>query len=125
MRRALKDRTITFTVEDGCLVRTVTGSDRTYQHRCSLEVYEAVAHALEETPVDGEGVTCVALAEQEQVPFTQADLAVAFLLDRGIVDRRHRRNYPVGTSVHLDAMIEWHALAEQGRQHLNPITKGT
>ncbi len=31
----------------------------------------------------------------------------------GIIDRRHRRNYPASAGVHLDAMAEWHALGEE------------
>jgi hypothetical protein len=53
------------------------------------------------------------IARAEDLRFTQVDVAFAFLHERGIIDRRHRRNYPASSSVHLDAMIEWHALREE------------
>jgi hypothetical protein len=114
MRTNLRNRDITFRHEDGCLVRTVTGSDgRTYTHRCSLEVFEKVAWVIEETPADGQGVAINDIRIGENVAHTQVDVALAFLNERGIIDRRHRRNYPASTSVHLDAMVEWHALREE------------
>ncbi len=111
MRRNIRDRQITFNHQDGCLVRTVTGDDgRNYTHRCELEVFEKVAYAMEETLSEGEGTTMPVIVAAEDLPFTQVDVALAFLHERGIIDRRHRRNYPATTSVHLDAMVEWHAL---------------
>ena len=119
MRRSIRDRNITFRHEDGCLVRTVAGppmSDgavRTYTHRCELAVFEQVAWVLEETPAEGNGVAINEIAGTENLPHTQVDVTLAFLHERGIIDRRHRRNYPATASVHLDAMIEWHALREE------------
>lgn len=114
MRRSIRNRNITFRHEDGCLVRTVAGADgRTYTHRCSLDVFEKVAWLLEETPAEGNGVAIGEIAKTENLPHTQVDVTLAFLHERGIIDRRHRRNYPASTSVHLDAMIEWHALREE------------
>ncbi|MDZ4689076.1 MAG: hypothetical protein SH850_28715 [Planctomycetaceae bacterium] len=119
MRRNIRDRQITFNHQDGCLVRTVTGAPnvtgavRIYTHRCELEVFEKVAHAMEETPAEGEGTTMPAIVAAENLPFTQVDVALAFLHERGIVERRHRRNYPASRNVHLDAMVEWHALREE------------
>jgi hypothetical protein len=40
-------------------------------------------------------------------------VALAFLYERGIIDRRHRRNDPASCSVRLHAMIEWHALRQK------------
>ncbi|MCC7350200.1 MAG: hypothetical protein IT446_06490 [Phycisphaerales bacterium] len=114
MRRSIRDRDITFRHEDGCLVRTVAGADgRTYTHRCSLEVFEKVAWVLEETPAEGNGVAINEIAAEHDLPHTQVDVTQAFLQERGIIDRRHRRNYPASDSVHLDAMVEWHALREE------------
>lgn len=114
MRRSIRDRRITFRHEDGCLVRTVTGADgRSYTHRCELAVYERVAWAIQETPAEGRGITLAEIAAAEDVPHTQVDVTLAFLHERGIIDRRHRRNYPASDSAHLDAMIEWHALREK------------
>jgi DNA-binding transcriptional ArsR family regulator len=114
MRKNIGDRDIAFRHEDGCLVRTVTGSDgRTYTHRCSMEVFEKVAWILEETPAEGNGIAIGEIAAAGNLPHTQVDVTLAFLYERGIIDRRHRRNYPASTSVHLDAMVEWHALREE------------
>jgi hypothetical protein len=96
------------------LIRTVTGGDgRTYTHRCSLDVFEKVAWALEETPAEGGGIAINEIAAAENLPHTHVDVTLAFLHERGIIQRRHRRNYPASTSVHLDAMVEWHALREE------------
>jgi hypothetical protein len=114
MRRNIRDRDISFRHEDGCLVRTVAGADgRTYTQRCSLEVFEKVAWVLEETPAEGRGVAIGEIAAAENLPHTQVDVTLAFFYERGIIDRRHRRNFPASTSVHLDAMVEWHALREE------------
>jgi hypothetical protein len=114
MRRSIPNRDITFRHEDGCLVRTVAGADgRTYTHRCSLDVFEKVAWVLEETPAEGNGIAIGQIASAQNLPHTQVDVTLAFLHERGIIDRRHRRNYPASTSVHLDAMVEWHALREE------------
>jgi predicted transcriptional regulator len=53
------------------------------------------------------------IARQEGLAFTQVNVALEFLKERGIVDVRHRRCYPGTRDVHLDAMIEFHALAEE------------
>jgi hypothetical protein len=112
MQTNLPQRDVRFFVEDGCLVRTVTGADgRNYTHRCELKAFETVAHAIEETPAQGDGTTLTVISRQEQLPFTQVNVALEFLKERGIVDVRHRRCYPGTRSVHLDAMVEFHALA--------------
>lgn len=114
MRRNIRNRNITFRHEDGCLVRTVAGADgRTYTHRCCLEVFEKVAWLLDTTPHEGAGVAIGEIAHAENLPHTQVDVTLAFLHERSITDRRHRRNYPATDSVHLDAMVEWHALREE------------
>jgi len=109
-----QQRDVRFTVVDGYLVRTVTFADgRKYQHRCAPAACEQVAHAVEETPAEGEGTVLETIARKEELPFTQANVALEFLKERGLVDVRHRRCYPATESVHLDAMVEFHALAEQ------------
>ena len=108
-----QQRDVRFEVADGHLVRTVAFPDgRRYVHRCGKEAYETVAHAIEETPAEGKGTSLEAIARQEDLPFTQANVALEFLKERGIVEVRHRRCYPATRSVHLDAMVEFHALAE-------------
>jgi hypothetical protein len=112
----LKNRDVRFYIEDGCLVRTVTadaGDGRTYTHRCTKAAFETVAHAIAETPTEGEGISLMQIARQENVAFTQVNVALEFLKERGIVDVRHRRCYPSTRDVHLDAMVEFHALAEE------------
>ena len=53
MKKNLPNRDVTYTVLDGCLVRTTTGGDgRAYTQRCSRAVYEAVAYAINETPAE-------------------------------------------------------------------------
>mgnify|MGYP005843741937 CR=1 FL=1 len=114
MRRNIRNRNITFRHEDGCLVRTVSGPDgRTYVHRCCLAVFERVAWVLQNAPAQGRGLAIGEIGRAEDLPHTQVDVALAFLHERGIVDRRHRRSYPASQSVHLDAMVEWHALREE------------
>ena len=117
MRRFFRNRDITFLHEDDCLVRTVSGADgRSYTHRCELPVYEQVAWHLEQTPAEGRGTTLSEIVSTQGVPFTQADVTLSFLGERGIVDRRHRRLYPATRSPHLDARVEWHALREEPRE---------
>jgi hypothetical protein len=41
------------------------------------------------------------------------NVALEFLKERGLVDVRHRRCYPSTRHTHLDAMVEFHALAEE------------
>lgn len=113
VRTNIRNREVRFFVEDGCLVRSVVGDDgRTYIHRCERKAFETVAFAIEETPRQGTGTTLALIAKQEQLPFTQVNVALEFLKERGIVEVRHRRCYPETTSVHLDAMVEFHAMAE-------------
>ena len=120
MTSRLNHRDVRFFVEDGYLVRTVSldgraGGRRTYTHRCTKRAFEAVAHCLAETPAEGEGTALGEVAEREQLPFTQANVALEFLKERGLVDVRRRRCYPAGRGdVFLDAMVEFHALAAAG-----------
>ena len=104
----------TFSVDRGDLVRSVVPARGTpYQHRCSLASYEAVAHAAEE--IGSDGITLERLAAEAGVPNTQAAVALAFLKDRGCVTRAHGRiHVPASGGLHLDAMIEYHALAVGG-----------
>lgn len=115
MKANLRQRDVAFTVQNECLLRTVTGSEgdrRTYTHRCTRRTYETVAHAIEETSADGEGTTLLVIARQEDLPFSQVNVALEFLKERGLVDVRCRRSYPATGSTHLDAMVEFYALAE-------------
>ena len=116
MRTRIRQRDVQFVVQDGCLVRTVTaggGDSRAYCHRCTKATLEIVAHAIGETPLEGEGTSGERIVRQEDLPFTQVHVAIGFLKERGVVDVRHRRCYPATQDAYLDAMIEFYALAEE------------
>ncbi len=100
-----------FSVEADHLVRSVVPrKGRPYEHRCERATFERIAHACDEA---GErGVTLEELVAGEQVPHTQAAVALAFLKERGCVTTRFRRSFPASGGVYEDAMIEWHALRE-------------
>jgi len=107
------DRNETFAVEDDYLVRRVVPRrGEPYEHRCPRASFEQIGHAIEE--VSNDAFTLESLVEREDLPFTQVAVALAFLKERGIVETRYRRNYGATTSVHLDAMTEFYALAENG-----------
>ncbi len=111
MRSATRDET--FAVLDGHLVRTVTPArGKPYEHRCPLASFEKVSHAIDEA--GGDGFTLETLVAHEDLPFTRVAVALAFLKEHGIVETRSRRNYAASECVHLDAMTEYHALAENG-----------
>ena len=114
MPRRGNKRDVRFEVIDDHLVRTVSFPDgKSYVHRCPRTTYETVAHAIEETPAEGGGTTLLELSNKEDLAFTQVNVALEFLKERGIVDVRHRRCYPGTTGVYLDAMVEFHALREE------------
>ena len=74
-------------------------------------------HAVEE--LGEQGFTLESLLQYERnadrdVTFTNVAVALAFLRERGILDVRYRRNYAATQCAHLDAMTEFHALAENG-----------
>ncbi len=109
---AKRKRRQTFEVFDGHLARKVVPRrGQPYEHRCPLASFEQIAHAAEELGEDG--FTLETIAEHEGLPWTRAAVALAFLKERGIVETRYRRNHAATASVHLDAMIEYHALAEK------------
>ena len=109
----MRERIETFEVRDGHLVRSVVPArGKPYEHRCPRESFEILAHAVDEL---GEaGFTLETLVEREALPSTQVAVALAFLKERSIIETRYRRNYAATDSVHLDAMTEFHALAENG-----------
>lgn len=110
----LRTRKVRFEVIDDHLVRTVLFADgKAYVHRCPKSAYETVAYAIEETPAEGDGTTLIQLSNRENLAFTQVNVALEFLKERGIVDVRHRRCYPGSREVYLDAMVEFHALREK------------
>jgi len=98
---------------DGALVRTriSTGGHR-YEHRRSLETLQAVAHRVDGR--DSDQRTLNQIAGAERVAWTQAAVALAFLKERGIVERRGDSNHAASADCYLDAMTEYHALREKG-----------
>ncbi|MCI0363502.1 MAG: hypothetical protein L0219_06435 [Phycisphaerales bacterium] len=102
----------TFTVTENILTRVVKPARGTrYQHTCDKDVFESVAHAIDE--LNGASFTYEEIRQSIQAPFTQVAVAVAFLRERGcIVSAQRRRSVAATNDVYVDAMIEFHALAE-------------
>ena len=107
-----------FSVLDGHLVRMVVPArGRPYEHRCPLASFKQIAHTADE--LGEQGFTLESLLEYERnagrdVTFTNVAVALAFLRERSILDVLYRRNHAATDAVHLDAMTEYHALAENG-----------
>ena len=98
---------------EGALVRTrVSTKGHRYEHRCSLETLQAVAHHFDGR--DSDQRTLNQIAGAERVAWTQAAVALAFLKERGIVERRGGANHSASADCSLDAMTEYHALREKG-----------
>ena len=103
-----------FRVDDqGALVRTRISADgHTYEHRCSRRTLQAVAHHFDGH--DSDQRTLNQIAGAERVAWTQAAVALAFLKEGGIVERRGDSNHAASADCYLEAMTEYHALREQG-----------
>ena len=107
------ERIETFEVGDDHLIRKVVPvRGKPYEHRCRRASFELIAHAVED--LGATDFTLETLVEHEDLPFTQVAVALAFLKERGIIEMRYRRSYAATDSVHLDAMTEYWALAENG-----------
>ena len=102
---------VTYSVTDGILAKTVRMPDgRAYTHRCTQAVYREVAWAVEERAAAG--VTMSSLAESTGAPYTQVNVALEFMKERGCVEIRRRRSFPASGELYEDAMTEFMALAE-------------
>ena len=104
MRTNLKNRTVQFRFEDGCLVRTVASNDgRTYTHRCGKDAFETVAHAMCETPAEGEGTTLTCLIIDMSVSGVAVSAEIVPALDTpvavGRVVGRVRRHFTEGFAI--------------------------
>ncbi len=107
------ERDETFEILNGDLIRKVLPvRGKAYHHRCRRATYERVAHAAEE--LGTAGLTLDDIVEREDVPCSQAAVALAFMKERGCLVTRYRRTYPASDILFEDAMIEFCALAEQG-----------
>jgi len=105
----------TFRIEGGVLIRSVVpsrGRGGAYEHACTLAVFESVCHAIDE--LNGQPTALDDLVARTGLPHTQVNTALAFLKERGcIAPARGRRHTAATECVHLDAMTEFHTLAEQ------------
>ena len=100
-----------YRVEGGTLIRRVVSRGGTpYEHACTLKVFEAVAHAIDE--LEGEPTALEELVARTGLPHTQVNTALAFMKERFcLMPARGRRHMAATDCVHLDAMTEFHALA--------------
>src|SRR3954469_24863570 len=97
-----RGRSAAYEVLDEHLVRTVSFPNREgYVHRCPLAAYETVAHAIEETPSEGNGTSLTEIAKAEDLPITAVNVPLEFLKQRGLVEVRGRRCYPGSGEVYL------------------------
>lgn len=111
MARLIEQRKIDYSVVGDVLVRDVTLADgRTYTHRCSKKVFEEVCFYIEEH--SHQGLTLGSIAEAIDAPYTQVNVVLELLKDRGMVEVRGRRSYMAMDCVHIHAMVEFYALAE-------------
>ncbi|MBI5725790.1 MAG: hypothetical protein HZA50_17655 [Planctomycetes bacterium] len=111
----LCDRQIQFERIGDRLERTVALADgREYVHHCTRAVYEALAHKIADAAEAG--ATVRTLVEGLNVPFTQVNVALEFLKERGCVVMRLRRNYPASDFMFEDAMVEFLALGQTAKE---------
>jgi len=123
---ATHERNETFVVLDDHLVRKVVPRrGEPYEHRCPLAAYRELAWAAIDLAADG--FTVETLADQVRsrpqdkdddrqpwASYTNAAVAIAFWKERGLLDIHRRRNRVDDGAFFEDAMIEFHALAENG-----------
>jgi len=113
MPRRPQPREVEFRVVDDYLEMIVTfpgQPDRGYTHRCTRDTFREVAFAIEDQAAGG--ATLEELVTALDFPYTQVNVALAFLKERGSVEVRHRRTYPASSWLYEDAMIEFLHLAE-------------
>ena len=115
MRRSIEHRDIEFQgTPGGALERVVKLPDgREYAHRCSKEVFEAVAGHLDEH--QGEGVKIQSIADALDVPMTQVNVALQLLTERGLLETHGRLGYVAAgyaNAFYEHAMTEFYALIE-------------
>jgi hypothetical protein len=102
----------------GNLVRSVVPKrGKPYEHKCRKESFEEVAYTADEMAAEGTPIKLEPLAARTGLPSTQVAVALAFLLERGCLVTENRMHYPAGGNqkpgqVSLDAITEYHALAE-------------
>jgi len=117
-----RNRIVNFDVVDDHLEMKVAfpdAPDRSYVHRCTRDTFREVAYTIEQHaapgppgPRGGGGVTLDELVSAMDAPFTQVNVALSFMKERGCVEVRYRRSYPASDALYEDAMIEFSYLAE-------------
>ncbi len=113
-----RNRDVTFDVVDDHLEMKVTfpdapdarGRGRDYLHRCTRDIFREVAFTIEEHAAGG--MTLEDLVAAMDAPYTQVNLALAFIKERGCIEVRRRRSYPASGQLYEDAMIEFMFLAQ-------------
>ncbi|MCC7409312.1 MAG: hypothetical protein IT442_14700 [Phycisphaeraceae bacterium] len=115
MRRSLENRDIEFrATPGGMLERYVKLPDgREYAHRCSEDVFKEVAAHIDEH-LD-QGVTMTALADVIDAPYTQVNVALELLKERGMFTTQGRINYVergYRTAFYEHALTEFYAIIE-------------
>ncbi len=118
MPRSKRQRDVTFCVQDDHLEMRVTFAhqpDRNYVHRCTRDVFREVAYAIEDHAAGG--TTLEQIVHAVDAPYTQVNVAMAFIKERGCVETRRRRTFPVSDIVYEDAMIEFMHLAQCAENH--------
>lgn len=104
----------------GNLVRSVVpalGRGKPYEHKCRKESFEEVAHTADEMVAEGTAIKLDDLVRRTDLPSTQVNVALAFMLERGCLVTENRMHYPATGNqkpgqVALDAITEYYALAE-------------
>jgi len=115
MARSTEERQIDFTgTPGGALERTVTlPNGKTYAHRCSREVFEAVAAYLDDN--QHAGVKIQSMADAINAPMTQVNVALQLLTERGMLETHGRLGYVApgySDAFYEHAMVEFWALIE-------------
>ncbi|MAX23025.1 MAG: hypothetical protein CMJ19_00860 [Phycisphaeraceae bacterium] len=83
---------------------------RDYVHRCSRDVFREVAYTIEDYAAGG--TTLDQIVQAIDAPYTQVNVALGFMKERGCVEVHHRRIFPASDIVYEDAMIEFMHLAD-------------
>lgn len=103
-----RNRIVTFDVVDDHLEMKVVFTDNTardYVHRCTRDIFREVAFTIEEKAAGG--TTLEDLVAAMDAPFTQVNVALAFMKERGCVEVRMRRTFPASAALYEDAMVEF------------------
>jgi hypothetical protein len=102
-------RIVSFTREGDRLVRTVALPDGRggYAHSCGLDVFKEVLYAFEEA---GAPTTLMEVATTKELPYTQVNVAMEFLKERGLLNVVRRRSVAASRTLYEDGMTEFHAL---------------